>query len=441
MINHSRSGAIAALGLSLIAGLAQAQSAMQFSTFACPRHEAGAKFGWSVAGIPDLNGDGRGDFVIGAEAESVGIRENAGRVYVVSGTGQYVRVITPPTAQLVGTFGWAVAGIPDVTGDGKGDILVTGVWETDPQGRLCGRAYLYNGATGQLTRAWLSPFRQEGGCFGWSIASAPDLDGDGAADVIVGAPFEDAGGRKGSGRVYIYSGATGRYIRTLWSPAYQNEGTFGYSVAGIGDINGDGRGDVIVGAPGESVGSSPAGAGRVYVFSGANGQLIRVHRSGTESVDGAFGTSVAALGDSNGDGVQDILVGAPHEASAQLHPSGGKAHLFSGANGVGLRRISSPGAHTQGNFGSSVAAILNNDGSPSNRMIIGAPEEISSGRAYVIGPPGSPISVLYSRHPSVNGKFGASVAGVVDVEGNGQGEALIGAPSEAGFGRAYLVRN
>lgn len=441
MLNTTRSGAVAALGLALSAGLASAQSATQISTFGCPRHEDGAKYGWSVSGVPDLDGDGKGDFVIGAEAESVSTRENAGRVYVVSGTGQYLRVITPPTPQPVGTFGWAVAGMPDVTGDGKGDILVTGVWEADPQGRLCGRAYLYNGATGQLTRAWLSPFRQEGGSYGWSIAWAPDMDGDGAADVIVGAPFENAGGREGSGRVYIYSGATGRYIRTLWSPSYQTQGNFGYSVAGVGDVNGDGRGDVVVGAPGESVGSSPSGAGRAYVFSGENGQLIRVHRSGAEGVDGRFGTSIAAVGDSNGDGVQDILVGAPGEASAQLHPSGGKAHLFSGGNGVGLRRISSPGAQTQGNFGAAVGTVMNSDGSPTSRMIIGAPEEIYSGRAYIIGTPGSPTSVVYSPYPSIKGKFGSAVSGVADADGNGEGEALIGAPNEAGFGRAYLVRN
>jgi hypothetical protein len=434
---NSRTGAVAALFLSAASGVVEAQT----TVLGCPRREIGAKYGWCVAGLPDVNGDGRGDIAIGAESESVGSRPNAGRVYIVSGTGQYLRVIVPPTAQPVGTFGWCVAGMPDVTGDGRGEVLITGVWEADTQGRLCGRAYMYNGASGQMIRAWVSPARQEGGCFGWSIASIPDVNGDGRADVAVGAPYENAGGRTASGRVYIYSGATGQYIRTLWSPSYQIDGQFGHSVAGIADVNGDGRGDIIVGAPGEYTASTPAGSGRAYVFSGATGQLIRTHRSATPAVNGNFGYSVAAVGDSNGDGVQEVLVGAPHEASAQLHPAGGKAHLFSGANGVGLRRMSSPGAQTQGNFGTCVSAVPNTDGSPSTRMIIGAPEEIDSGRAYIIGTPGDSISVMYSQFPHWKGKFGACVAGLPDVNGNGGGEVLIGAPSEAGFGRTYLVRH
>jgi hypothetical protein len=437
MLMNTRTGAVVAIAILGMAGTLEAQT----TTLGCPRRENGAKFGWAVAGLPDVNGDGIGDYAIGAESESVGARTNAGRVYVASGNGGFLRVIVPPTPQMVGTFGWAVAGMTDVTGDGRGEILVTGVWEADPQGRLCGRAYMYNGSTGQLVRAWISPARQEGGCFGWSIASVPDIDGDGASDVVVGAPFENAGGRNASGRAYLYSGATGVYIRTLWSPNYQIDGNFGYSVAGIQDINGDGRGDIVVGAPGDSTVGTPAGSGRVYVFSGQNGQLIRTHRSATPAVDANFGFAVTAVGDTDGDGVQEVLVGAPHEASAQLHPAGGKAHLFSGGSGVGLRRISSPGAQTQGNFGSAVAAIPNWDGTPSNRMIIGAPEEIGSGRAYIIGPPGDSVGVVYSLSPAWQGKFGASVAGMPDTNGNGQGEVLLGAPSEGGFGRTYLVRN
>jgi hypothetical protein len=437
MLTNTRKGITAGLAAALLASSALGQVKL-----APPRHEAGSKFGWSVAGVPDVNGDGRGDLIVSAEAESVGNRADAGRVYLVNGAnGGILRVILPPTVQMIGTFGWTVAGIPDVTGDGRGDVLVGGIWETDPQGRLCGRAYLYSGATGQRVRAWLPGRRQDNGCFGWSMNWVPDTNGDGTPDIIIGTPFEDVGGRAGAGRVYVYSGSTGQYLRTLWSPVYQIQGNFGYSVAGIADVNGDGRGDIIVGAPGEKSGASPSGAGRVYVFSGATGSLIRAHRSATEVGNGNFGFAVAAVGDSNDDGREDVMVGAPHEISALKHLSGGRVHLFSGATGVGLRRMSSPGAQIQGNFGSAVGAIQNDDGTPTNQMIIGAPEELSGvGRAYVIGPPGMPIRPLMSPFPTINGKYGAAVGGVPDTDGDGSGDVAIGANSESGFGRAYIYR-
>jgi hypothetical protein len=422
----------------LLASAATAQSTLHL---ACPRHEAGAKYGWSVAGVPDVNGDGCGDLLIGSESESVGAREDAGRVYVVSGaTGQHLRVIVPPTSQPIGTFGWAVGGMPDVTGDGRGDILIGGIWETDPQGRICGRAYLYNGSSGQLVRAWITPTRQENACFGWAVSSVPDTNGDGVADVIISAPFEDVGGQTAAGRVYVYSGATGQYIRTLWSPNYQSNGSFGYSVAGLADVNGDGRGDIAIGAPWERTGSSPLGAGRVYIVSGSNGQLIRVHRSATEVQDGNFGFSIAAVGDSNGDGVHELLVGAPHETGLLGQISSGRVYLFSGANGVGLRRISSPGATHQGNFGSAVGATAYSDGSPTDRMIVGAPEEVLSGRAYIIGPPGVQTRTIGSPFPMLKGKYGSAVAGVPDCNNDGVGDASVGANSESGHGRAYVYR-
>jgi hypothetical protein len=429
-------------GLAFGASLALAAAASaQITHFVSPLHRHGGKFGWSVSGVPDLNGDGRGDFIIGAEAEPANINPQAGRVYVYSGaTGQRLRVILPPTRQPIGTFGWSVAGTPDITGNGRGDILIGGIWEANGKGTISGRAYLYNGATGQMVRAWVSPADQDNGCFGWSLGWIPDVDGDGRPDVIIGAPFENVGATNNAGRVYIFSGATGRLIRQHWSPARQTMGNFGVAVAGIADLDGDGRGDYIIGAPNESPGNSPAGAGRVYVYSGRTGQLLRALRSGNESPGGNYGAAVAAVGDSNGDGKQEILIGAPNEPSAFAHPAGGRVYMISGGNFVGMRRITSPASQTQGNFGAALAAIPHADGSPSNRFIVGAPEENGVGRAYTFGPPGTATRLHATPRPTFKGKFGATVSGIPDTNGNGRGEAGIGAHSEPIGGRAYMYR-
>ena len=211
----------------------------QTSSLASPLKKHGGKFGWSVSGVPDLSGDGRGDFIVGAEAEPARNNPEAGRVYVYSGVnGQLLRIIIPPTNQIIGTFGWSVCGVPDVTGDGRGDILVGGIWEMDPAGKICGRAYLFNGANGRMVRAWVAPSRQDNAAFGWAMAWVPDTDGDGKVDFLISAPFETVGPRYSAGRVYLISGGTGRVLRIFFSPNFQNDGNFGFDVAGIQDING-----------------------------------------------------------------------------------------------------------------------------------------------------------------------------------------------------------
>jgi hypothetical protein len=92
-----------------------------------------------------------------------------------------------------------------------------------------------------------SPNPENIGEFGGSVSGVPDADGDGCSDLLVGAG-EEGGGAEDAGRAYLYSGATGALLRTLQSPNVEINGQFGVSVSGVPDANGDGRGDLLVGA-------------------------------------------------------------------------------------------------------------------------------------------------------------------------------------------------
>jgi hypothetical protein len=158
-----------------------------------------------------------------------------------------------------------VAGIGDFDGDGHDDVIVGAIQDGTPEVYDSGRAYIFSGATGALIHDLASPMPDFSGFLGKDVAGIGDYDGDGTGDVAVSAHTEDANGTNGSGRAYVFSGATGEHLDTFESPNTENFGRFGVSVAGAGDVNDDGRPDVIVGAGLEAVGGLND-AGRAYVF-------------------------------------------------------------------------------------------------------------------------------------------------------------------------------
>ena len=156
----------------------------------------------------------------------------------------------------------------------------------DPGGRLgAGSAYVYSGADGALL------YQRDGGAvddnFGTSVSTAGDVNGDGKADFIVGAYHADPGGTNLAGSAYIYSGADGSilYQKDGGLPGV----IFGYSVATAGDVNGDGKADFIVGAFWANPGGR-ADAGSAYVYSGADGSIL--YQKDGEAVGDQFGISV-----------------------------------------------------------------------------------------------------------------------------------------------------
>ncbi|MFM9995669.1 MAG: FG-GAP-like repeat-containing protein [Phycisphaerales bacterium] len=357
-----------------------------------PHPESDGQFGASVAGIADVNGDGCGDVIVGAPDEDPGnAPEDAGRAYIISGrTGAVLSILAAPSQEFEGEFGDAVAGVPDVNGDGRPDVAV-GARSMDPGTATenSGRVYLYSGATGAYLRALYTPTATLNGNFGDSLAGVADLNGDGRGDVIVGAPSE-SWQVANSGLVHLYSGATGVRIRSIPSPRREIGGRFGESVAAVPDVNQDGRADIVVGAPHEDPGSSPQDAGRAYVFSGVTGALLWIlYPPAADSADD-FGDAVAGLPDLNGDGRGDIAVGA-HDADPGTAPSNsGRVHVYSGATGKRLFTLVSPHQADDGRFGSAVAAVPDTNGNGFGDIAVGAEGEggspAESGRAYLFHP-------------------------------------------------------
>jgi hypothetical protein len=273
-----------------------------------------------VAGLPDMNGDGRGDVVAGAR-----------QTYVLSGAnGDPLHVLTSPHEQQDGYFGYRVAGVPDVNGDGKWDILVASFETPDGQPLAAGRVYLFDGASTQVLQTFVSPHPQQWGFFGESIAGLPDLNGDGAGEVLIYERDSAGTSPDYAGRAHLFNGNTGQLIHTFVSPNECVMGGFGYSLAAIPDVNGDGRCEILIGAPGESV-RGVAGAGHAYLYDGATFRLMRILVSPTPQEGGSFGGSVAGLPDVNGDGRGDAVIGACEEdgyVGATYLLGVGRAYIF-----------------------------------------------------------------------------------------------------------------
>lgn len=446
-----KTAATTTLGLALALGLVKVTSA-DLVELVSPNEKASGNFGISVSGIPDIDGDGLGDVIVGADAEDGGGVTDAGRAYVYSGgTGLLIRAHSSPNDELQGRYGKAVAGVPDINGDGRGDYVV-GAWDENGAGISgSGRVYVYSGATGALIRTHNSPNAASNGSFGWSVAGVDDLNGDDRGDYVVGAVNEAAGGFNGAGRVYVYSGTNGALLDTIISPNPEFEGSFGWAVAGVPDVNPSGfptfssYGDFIVGAPDENPGGSPVGNGRTYLFSGLTGNLLDTFASPNPETSGLFGRAVGGLPDATGDGRGEVIVGAEGEDPGAAPAEAGRAYIFNGSTAALLYTLISPDQEAGGRFGTSVAGMPDHNGDGRGDVIVGAQYELD-GQAHIFsGLGGSLITTLQPTGGTV-AQFGISVAGVPDASADGRGDVIVGAHTDEGAGepfnsgRAYLYR-
>jgi hypothetical protein len=348
--------------------------------------------------------------------------------------------------QAYSEFAYSVASAGDVNGDGYDDVVV-GAWAeyitTTPPGT--GFAFVYQGSASGLQSAasWRATVPNQFADYGWSVASAGDVNGDGYDDVIVGAPqftFEQFH----EGAAFVYLGSpSGLGAEPVWrAESNQAEALFGSAVASAGDVNGDGYDDVIVGDP--NYGNPSGFVGRAFVYLGsASGLSITPAWSfgNDDSPVAGLGFSVASAGDVDGDGYDDILVGHPDYYGVAPHE--GRAFLFRGSpNGPSLLPdwvIYGSVAETYVGLSLASAGDVNGDGY--SDVIIGQVRDDVTGPAVYLGSSAglSPEPAWIGHVDQPGAQFGLSVASAGDVNGDGYADVIIGAPSyDSGTGRAFV---
>ena len=353
---------------------------------------------------------------------------------------QPIEIEAPEGDQFPG-FGYAISPVPDVNGDGRTDLVVgTRPHHEDSEHEdSAGRAYVYDGSAFTLIHSLMSPNPEMQGFFGTSVSGVDDVNGDGRGDVIVGAFYEDPGtSPRSAGRAYIFDGSNGSLLHELRSPNEEEQGYFGRAVVGIHDIDIDGRADVIVGAYGETPDEFVRDIGRAYIFSGSSGQLLKTLFSPTPREHGLFGSRASYLsGNLKGLGSL-VFVGAIYEVATNGSNSGGVVHSFDGESGQFMRSYSSPTNEAGGispYFGGSISNVPDVNGDGQSELLVaayssGGPYPVL-GNVYVIDlMTGAALQTLYSRNAKRGGLFGVSICGLNDINGNGTGDVLVGASRE-----------
>ncbi len=370
--------------------------------------------GSSVVSAGDIDGDGVEDLAIGGAGY---INAAGGFVTVVSGaTGEnlYQPFLDPGSYST----GLTLANLGDVTGDGVPDLAAgDDVWGggiTRP-----GAVTITRGGDGALVR--LLEGESPHDLFGWSLDRVPDVDGDGVLELVVGAPGCD-GAASNAGAVYLYSGAS---QTLLWKrDGVEVDGAFGYTVRGIGDLDGDGRGDIVASGPGESSATGEHAAGRTLLLSGATGQPIRI--VGVGNADDQSGRSLDVLGDLNGDLLPEIAVGSPF--ASENFTSAGRVEIVSSADGAVLHTI--VGSEVGQQLGMHLAAAGDLDGD-------GVQDFAYSERGYgagdgntkwqiLSGATNETIFTLFSVQFTADRRPAAAVG---DLNGDGVEEFAVGNPS------------
>ncbi len=387
-------------------------------------------------GVPDLAvGAPKQDGDVKGTETGFGFPQNVGKVFVISGAT--LGVITelndpefqvPQTLKFGGQFGTSVAAIGDINGDGTPDILVGVphhiVLGADDNLVNAGRAFVFSGSDGKVLFTLDDPTAEEGARMGFSACGLGDVNGDRVPDFAVGIPKKNVSEELPDvGTVYIFSGSNGSLIRSLNPPAQggsEANGRFGHSVANAGDVDHDGVSDIVVGAPGQ---------GHAFVFSSANGGLIFTLNSPTPERLPSFGFAVDGGKDLNGDGTADFVVGAPLQNNFK-----GAAYVFSGTDGSQLRKLTgAPQAFAK--FGSAVALSrdITGDGLPD--VLVGAPDQtvnslLNAGQAYAFtGSNGSLFKTITAASPEAYAGFGSAIT-TGDFNGIGTAETVIGVPYE-----------
>ena len=408
--------------------------------------------GYSVAGVGDVNGDGYSDIAVGGPLFDNG-ETDEGRVAVYLGGASGPSTSAAFSAysdQPFANLGTSVAGAGDVNGDGYADMIFGAPSYTNGES-LEGRAYLFYGAQDISNPAsWTTEGNQIEAWLGFSVAGAGDVNGDGYGDFLIGAPQYD-NGQAEEGRAMLFFGAAkGPAPAPAWIAENNAKGArMGWSVAGAGDVNGDGLSDVVVGSPQFANGQALEGRFDVYHGSGSGPSAIPAVTVESNEIGAQLGYSVATAGDVNGDGFSDIIVGKPLADDGQTDE--GVAHVYLGsAAGIVDPPAWSMGSD-QGNarFGHAVACAGDVNGDGFSDVIVGARDynnvQLHEGRAFVYhgAAGGLATSAAWTAEPDqADASFGFAVASCGDVNGDGFSDVIVGAPfydtPNSNAGRAWI---
>ena len=426
--------------------------------------DGGMRFGQHVAGDVDLNGDGYHDIIVGAPHYA----NNTGRVFIFlgaeaasirpNGAGtQNTEVPSPSGSQDY--FGYTVTGLRDTNGDGFDDFAVS-CWGEDDAGSSSGRAYFYYGNGGNninTTHDAVWSDRRSEARFGWFVANAGDVNGDGLGDLVISQPWLD-NGQDNEGKLYVYHGQLNR-VPALTTTIESNEVSFllGRSLAMNCDVNGDGFSDVVAGG---NLGfrvylGSPAGItttpalsrnGSGYnvtcgdvnsdgfddIVSTDNNHSVFLHLGGETLQDqvvwyalengqgfGSWTANASIVGDLNGDGAEDLVVGA-----SRYNSNRGRLYFYYGVPGASANAA---------DFTIASAGDINGDGHDDIALGQGNYTDTAffEGRILVFpgGRQGVGTSAIWSRNGGERlGLFGKVMSSAGDVDDDGDDELLVGIP-------------
>jgi hypothetical protein len=400
-------------------------------------NQASAAHGWSVAAAGDVNGDGYGDIVVGSYTYDNGqINEGAAFVYHGSQAGiNPVAAATLESNQTEAKSGISVACAGDINGDGYSDILV-GVWQFDQGETNEGAVMVHQGSPAGIIKTPISTIEgnQANAAMGWSTKSAGDINGDGYSDIIAGANMFD-NGQADEGAAFVWCGGA-EGVTTVAATVLegnQDATQLGWSVASAGDVNGDGYSDVMIGAPDYDNGQVDEGV--VYLYEGTPQgleqfpTLIEDNRSGER-----FGLAISGAGDLNGDGFDDVIIGAPNYENGQVE-EGAVIIYYGSITGLNLLNPVILESNTPYSyFGVSVANAGDVNGDGYADVVIGSssPSKIQNQEGHVFVYHGSALGIKPGPNTVLGSTQegyleGCSVAGGGDINGDGFGDIIVGA--------------
>jgi len=383
-----------------------------------------ARFGHAVAGIGDFNKDGHDDFIVGEPKKGPSGHE-AGMAHVISGKdGSILHSWLGLSAE--DQLGASVASAGDVNADGYPDVIIGAPFH-DGAGVDAGMVMVCAGPSGDVLHTILG--QSAGERFGTSVAGIGDMDGDGKDDVLIGAPYADKGFGVDTGEMRMYRGDGTMLGGGHW-PGSSHD-LFGMCVGSAGDVNGDGFIDTFGGAPFADLNGESSG--RLFVYSGKSSGLIDTIVAGDSAFE-YLGWSASAAGDLDQDGFDDLLIGAPRHGGVS---DPGRVLAFSMAKGQSLFTLE--GTANGDAFGNAVASAgdVDQDGIPD--LVIGAPDH---GEGMVLVASGKDGAPIYSVIGNASGDcLGTSVSGAGDVDDDGFADIVAGAPeggvAQQGFARVY----